>query len=233
MANFEFDNDATKNNALYFFDQLDSKNPNNLDTGIKAVKEINPELTDQEAKYMYESYIYANIGMTVETGNKYAMFGMAMTGLRLQMSQMLRTFSASTSKVNPTHDDYPDEIIGTKIKRSGKTWGTSKDLVNSATTPGKGCVTPVGRAFQKHAGNSSRAGIFTGEVTGNAAKNTEQGMKYVNEILSNPNSTYTINKTSAFGDVLDVRLPDGTGARWSADGKSFIGFLEKRNVIIK
>ena len=39
--------------------------------------------------------------------------------------------------------------------------------------------------------------------------------------------TYTVRNTKAFGDVLDVRLPDGTGARWSADGKTFIGFLEK------
>jgi hypothetical protein len=106
-------------------------------------------------------------------------------------------------------------------------WGTSQTLVDTATTPGRGGVTPVGRAFQKHAGNSNRAGAFAGEVAGNATKNTEQGAKYLNAILNNPNSTYTVKNTKAFGDVLDVRLPDGTGARWSADGKTFIMFLEK------
>ena len=111
---------------------------------------------------------------------------------------------------------------------AGKVYtGTRQTLINSATIPGKGGVTPVGRAFQKHAGNPNRAGTFTGDVAGNAAKNTEQGTKYLNSILDNPNSIYTVRNTKAFGDVLDVRLPDGTGARWSADGKTFIMFLEK------
>jgi hypothetical protein len=99
--------------------------------------------------------------------------------------------------------------------------------MDSATTPGKGGTSPVGRAFQKHAGNPSRAGTFTGEVSGNVAKNTQQGAQYLNDILGNSNSTFTVRNTKAYGDVLDVRLPDGTGARWSADGNTFIGFLEK------
>ena len=31
---------------------------------------------------------------------------------------------------------------------------------------------------------------------------------------------------NVFGDVIGVRLPDGAGARWKADG-TFIGFLER------
>ncbi len=100
-----------------------------------------------------------------------------------------------------------------------KLWGSKDNLMNTATTPGRGGVSPVGRAFQKHASNPSRAGSFVGEVSGNAAKNTDQGAKYITDILYNPQSTYTIRTTKSFGEVLDVRLPDGTGARWSADGK--------------
>jgi len=110
---------------------------------------------------------------------------------------------------------------------SGNIWGTNKNLVTSATTPNKNGVTPVGRAYQKHAGNSNRAGSFEGEVSGNAAQNTQNGTDYLNAILNNPQSTFTVRSTKAFGNVLDVRMPDGTGARWSADGKTFIGFLEK------
>lgn len=106
-------------------------------------------------------------------------------------------------------------------------WGNIENLTNVATTPGKGGVTPVGRAFQKHAGNSNRAGTFSGEVSGNAAQNTLQGVQYLERILTNPNASFMVRYTKAFGDVLDVRLPDGTGARWSADGTKFIGFLEK------
>jgi len=100
-------------------------------------------------------------------------------------------------------------------------------LIKSATIPGRGGVTPVGRAFQKHAGNPNRAGSFMGKVSGNASQNTKYGLEYVNSILSNPNSTFINRNTKAFGDVLDVRLPNGTGARWSADGITFIGFLER------
>lgn len=85
--------------------------------------------------------------------------------------------------------------------------------------------TAVGRAFQKHTIREGTA--FTGEVTGNAAKNTAQGMSYLNKILSDPNATSVLRNTKAYGDVLDLRLPDGMGARWSADGETFIGFLEK------
>jgi len=64
-------------------------------------------------------------------------------------------------------------------------------------------------------------------VSGYAVKNTQSGAKYPNDILSNKGSTYTMRETTAFGDVLDARMPDGTGARWSADGKNFLVFLEK------
>jgi len=97
-------------------------------------------------------------------------------------------------------------------------------LTSSASTPGKGGVTPVGRAFQKH--NSRPDSVFTGNQTGNTAKNTQQGMAHLEKILNDPNSTFTVRNTKAHGDVLDVRMPCGKGARWTPDGSRFIGFLE-------
>ena len=117
--------------------------------------------------------------------------------------------------------------LGNSAQSARTPWGTNDDLINSATTPGKGGVTPVGRAFQKHAGNPSRAGTFTGDVSGNASQNTQSGVRYLNSILNNPNSKFTVRDTTAHGKVLDVRMPDGTGARWSADGSRFITFLER------
>jgi hypothetical protein len=117
--------------------------------------------------------------------------------------------------------------IAKGTEKVGNAWGSAGDLIDSATIIGSGGVTPVGRAFQKHAGNAQRAGAFIGEATGNATRNTEQGRIYLDKILNNQNSTYTVRNTIAYGDILDVRLPDGTGARWTADGKTFIGFLEK------
>ncbi|MBC7765434.1 MAG: hypothetical protein H7Y41_03030 [Hyphomonadaceae bacterium] len=111
------------------------------------------------------------------------------------------------------------------IEGAGKALGSSDNLIKSANSVVKGNNTAVGRAFQKHTVREGTA--FTGEVTGNAAKNTEQGMNYINKILNDPNATSTVRNTKAYGDVLDIRLPNGMGARWSADENTFVGFLEK------
>lgn len=55
----------------------------------------------------------------------------------------------------------------------------------------------------------------------------QQGMEYLNKIINDPNATFTVRDTNAFGKVLDVRLPDGMVARWTVDGQTFIGFLER------
>jgi RHS repeat-associated protein len=120
-----------------------------------------------------------------------------------------------------------DDMAEWAAREAAGAWNNTDNLMNSAIMPGQGGVSPVGRAFQKHAGNSNRAGTFAGDVSGNALKNTEQGARYLDGILNSPSSSFTVRNTKAYGQVLDVRLPDGTGARWSADGKTFIGFLER------
>jgi len=131
-------------------------------------------------------------------------------------------------------DDYSDIIRkalakGDDISDADKCisiiWGSIDNLIDSAKYSLKGNNTAVGRAFQKHAIREGTA--FIGEITGNPIKNTEQGMYYLNKILNDTNATFIIRNTKAHGDVLDVRLLDGMGARWSADGKTFIGFLER------
>ena len=99
-------------------------------------------------------------------------------------------------------------------------------LIDTASISGKGGVTPIGRAFQKH-NSGNRAGTFVGEVTGNPGKNTQQGLDYLNDILGNPNSTLVSKQHKQFGNIIDIRLPDGTGVRFTVDGQTFIGFLEK------
>ncbi|HLC07135.1 MAG TPA: hypothetical protein VJJ26_03025, partial [Candidatus Babeliales bacterium] len=100
-----------------------------------------------------------------------------------------------------------------------------EQLIKSATMCLKGNNTSAGRAFQKHAARQGSA--FVGEITGNAAKNTEQAMNYINMIIKSHDSTFVIRSTNSYGDILDIRLPDGMGARWTSDGSKFIGFLER------
>jgi len=97
-------------------------------------------------------------------------------------------------------------------------------LITSATTPGRGNVTPVGRAYQKHQTRPNT--VFTGPQSGSAAQNTQHGMAHLERILNDPGTTFEISIHNVFGDVLKVRMPDGTGAMWSADGENFIMFLE-------
>ena len=98
-------------------------------------------------------------------------------------------------------------------------------LIQSAKTTINGSNTAAGRAFQKHAIRQGSA--FVGEITGNAVKNTDQAMNYINQIIKSSESTFVVRNTKSYGEVLDIRLPDGMGARWTSDGKKFIGFLER------
>ncbi|MCL2373100.1 MAG: RHS repeat-associated core domain-containing protein, partial [Defluviitaleaceae bacterium] len=104
-------------------------------------------------------------------------------------------------------------------------WGSTNNLINSASAQGQGGVTPIGRAFQKHSGRQVTS--FQGQVSGNAASNTQQGMAHLNHILNNPSSTFVVSNHSVYGQVLKVRLLCGKGAMWSADGTRFIQLLEQ------
>lgn len=84
-------------------------------------------------------------------------------------------------------------------------------------------MTAAGRALQKH---GNRVGSIYPKATGNAAAINAQGETVLKGILTNPNAINTVRYHARFGDVLEYRIPGGQGARFSGDGKTFIGFLE-------
>lgn len=45
-------------------------------------------------------------------------------------------------------------------------------------------------------------------------------------ILNNPNATVVVRHHVIFGNIKEYGVPGGQGARFSADGKTFIGFIE-------
>lgn len=115
-------------------------------------------------------------------------------------------------------------MLGMAAVSHESTGGVSRqDLINSVTKPDGKRNTAVGRAFQKHSNRPGSA--FPGELSGNPVKNTEQGLGFIQGFLNHPEATWTTKTTKAFGDVLEVRLPSSQGARWTADGSKFIGFL--------
>ena len=99
----------------------------------------------------------------------------------------------------------------------------SANLLKAASAPSKGGLTAVGRALQKH---GSRAGSIYPKATGNAASINAQGQSVLKGILNNPNATTVTRHHARFGNIMDIRVPGGQGARFSADGKTFLHFLE-------
>lgn len=98
------------------------------------------------------------------------------------------------------------------------------DLSRAAGSPsGKGQLSDAGRGLQKH---GDRAGSAFPAAKGKDGVINSTAQYTVDDILTNPGSTRSVNNTGRFGQVIDVVAPDGRGVRFSADGKKFIGFLE-------
>jgi hypothetical protein len=77
--------------------------------------------------------------------------------------------------------------------------------------------------LQSHAARAGSwlAGLAEG---GNAAANTKAAKGVLGMVLERGQTT--LGKHPTFGDVIRVRLPDGSGAWWRENGE-FIGFLER------
>ncbi|MGB3464929.1 MAG: hypothetical protein WBA74_06660 [Cyclobacteriaceae bacterium] len=97
------------------------------------------------------------------------------------------------------------------------------DLLNAASAPSKGELTAVGRALQKH---GSRSGSLFPKATGNAASMNAQGKSVLQNIISHPNASTVTRHHRRFGNIMEIKIPNGQGARFSADGKTFFGFIE-------
>jgi RHS repeat-associated protein len=97
------------------------------------------------------------------------------------------------------------------------------DLIKAASKIDKGLLTKVGRALQKH---GSRPNSKFPKATGNPANMNVQGEKVLKDILSNPSSTATTRHHGRFGEILEIKAPNGQGVRFSKSGDKFIGFIE-------
>lgn len=98
------------------------------------------------------------------------------------------------------------------------------ELSQAAAAADRGGLTAAGRALQKHGG---REGSAFPAAKGNPLSVNQQGQHAVDNILTSPGSTTVTRNHARFGQVTEVRAPDGRGVRYGADGK-FIGFLEPK-----
>ena len=97
-------------------------------------------------------------------------------------------------------------------------------LLKAANTVDKSGYTAVGRALTKHGNREGTA--FPKAVGSRGNVNSKAENVLINIINS---SGVKINTTNHFkhGKVIEYMTPNGQRARFSADGKKFIGLLEK------
>jgi filamentous hemagglutinin len=96
------------------------------------------------------------------------------------------------------------------------------ELSAAAGAADRAGLSAAGRSLQKHSG---REGSAFSAVRGNSSLFNRQGQNIVDDILTNPKSTTSSRYHARYGDVTEVRGPDGRGVRYDSDGK-FLGFLE-------
>jgi hypothetical protein len=87
----------------------------------------------------------------------------------------------------------------------------------------KGGFTVAGRSLQKH---GSLPGSAFPRATGNPAAMNAQGQTVLDQIITHPDVNSAIRHHARFGDILEYKIPGGQGARFSSNGKTFIGFIE-------
>jgi len=83
-------------------------------------------------------------------------------------------------------------------------------------------LTKAGRALQKQGG---RPGSAFPPARGANPQINSSGQNVVDDILTSPGSETTNRHHARFGEVTEVRAPDGRGARWDGNG-GFMGLLE-------
>jgi uncharacterized protein RhaS with RHS repeats len=127
---------------------------------------------------------------------------------------------------------YPSNLPFTLLGHSGqlaaaiRTFNgkSAQDLLAAAKKTARGGqLTEAGRALQKHANRSGSA--FSG-TTGPPSAWNQQGEQVLEQILNDPGATSSQGYNRNVGNVLDVTDSTGKGARFTADGAEFVGFLE-------
>jgi hypothetical protein len=106
----------------------------------------------------------------------------------------------------------------------GATMDQATNLSTAGQTLDRNGLTQAGRAFQKH--GSRNPGLW-GQPRGNVSALNVAGQAHLDEIVNSSDTVWVTRHHAMYGGILEGRLPDGRGARWSADGSHFYGFLDR------
>nr|WP_315238408.1 hypothetical protein [uncultured Flavobacterium sp.] len=98
-----------------------------------------------------------------------------------------------------------------------------KNLIESCFEPYNKEISVAVRAWEKHAGRKTVSVL--GEIKGNRDQKRVMAEKLIYFMIGHK-TWWNIFCHYKHGLVYEVRIENGQGMRWSADGKQFIGFLE-------
>ncbi|KIA97608.1 hypothetical protein OA93_13875 [Flavobacterium sp. KMS] len=96
-------------------------------------------------------------------------------------------------------------------------------LLESCFLPFNSEISIATRAWEKHVGRKKES-IF-GTIKGNSSQKRHVVEELINYIMSHK-TWWNIFYHYKHDLVYEIRIENGQGMRWSADGKQFIGFLE-------
>ncbi|CAJ2661035.1 unnamed protein product [Trifolium pratense] len=94
---------------------------------------------------------------------------------------------------------------------------------NLPCNPNENALTDGARALAKHASRSSSG--YWGSLVGNDSNKNKLAMDVINNLIEHC-CWMNIHIVPPHGNVFEIRVADGYGARWTEDGSKFIGFLE-------
>lgn len=149
---------------------------------------------------------------------------LSVTGMMLGVMLPGSGYGAVAKAAAKKADDVVDGIRAAQRADDGirAATRTVDELSQAAGTVDKSGLSSAGRALQKHGG---REGSAFPAVKGSKEAINKQAQNVVDEILTNPKSTQTSRHHARFGQVLEIKSPDGRGLRYDSSGK-LIGFLE-------
>jgi len=96
-----------------------------------------------------------------------------------------------------------------------------EDLSKAAGVLDKGELTVAGRSLRKHGIGARPGSSKFPQATGTPSQINRQAQAIVDDILSNPGTTFTKSFRGRFGDTLEVTVPDGRGIVYDANGRFY------------
>jgi RHS repeat-associated protein len=160
-----------------------------------------------------ESVVYSSLEAAYGSDQAQALANARVSSIRAMNRNLPNQFAEASLTASPY-------IVSTIVTNN---WDVDQ-LSAAAGAFDRNGFTRAGRALQKH---SSRPGSVYAQPSGtlNPSSYNQAGQEIVDDILTSPGTTFSVEHRSYYGNVLEVNAADGRSMRYSMNG-DFMGFLE-------